>query len=264
MVAPLGPARNGSLVPLDAQQVDGGLHHDMTYVRAIALAVLIEFAALVLNALPASYPLFAYGAFMAALVLIDRFRRDVLSATAIVAAIVCLVVTATPLPEVVASRLAERCTPSTADAIIALEGDADQERLIHAMRIFRQNWAPVLIVTGTSSLPDGWRYFDTATLFGMHHDQLRRVEVRRGGTYGEAAALHEDPFGQQLRHVILVTSPTHSARAANVFRKFGYEVCSAPSPSRGNYPDAWGRVNLAREVFRETAALAYYKLRGWA
>jgi hypothetical protein len=236
----------------------------MTHVRAIALAVLIGFAALVLNALPPSYPLLACGAFIAALVLIDRLRRDVLSATVMVAASVCLVVTATPLPEVAVSRLAERCPAGPADAIIALEGDAGQDRIIHALRMFRQNWAPVLIVTGTSSLQDGWRSFDTATLFGLRDDQIRRIEVRRGGTYGEALAIHDDPFGQQLGRVILVTSPAHSARAANVFRKFGYDVCSVPNPVRGGYSDAWGRINLAREMIRETAAWAYYRLRAWA
>lgn len=236
----------------------------MTDVGATALAVLIGFAAFVLNALPPRYPLIACAALIAALVLIYRLRRDLLWAVAATAAIVCLVVITTPLPKVVASRLAERCTPGAADAIVALEGDAGQERIIHALRMFRQNWAPVLIVTGTSSLPDGWRHFDTATLFGLRDDQLRRIEVRRGGTYGEALALHDDPFGQRLRRVILVTSPTHSARAANVFRKFGYEVCSAPSPLRGSDPDAWGRLNLARELFHETTAWAYYKLRGWA
>jgi uncharacterized SAM-binding protein YcdF (DUF218 family) len=235
----------------------------MRRIRTVALAVLAGFAALVLNALPPGHPLLVCGAFIATLLLIDRLRREALSAAVILVAIVCLVVTATPLPEVLVNRLAERCTAGPADAIIVLEGDAGQGRIIDALRIFRQDFAPVLIVTGTSSLQNGWRYFATARLFGLRDDQLRRIEVRRGGTYGEALALHDDPFGRRLRRVILVTSPAHSARAANVFRKFGYEVCSVPNLVRGDYPDAWGRIVLARELFHETAAWVYYKIRGW-
>lgn len=235
----------------------------MTHVGVVALAVLTGFAAFVLNVLPTGCPLVTCAALVAALVLIHRLQHKVLSGVAVVVAIACVVAIGTPLPGVLANRLAERCTAGPSDAIIVLEGDTGQDRIIHALRVFRQNWAPLLIVTGTSSLPDGWRYFETATLFGLRAGQLRRLEVRRGGTYGEALALHEDPFGQRLRRVILVTSPAHSARAANVFRKFGYEVCSVPSPAHNGDPDAWGRINLARQLIRETAAWAYYRLRAW-
>jgi uncharacterized SAM-binding protein YcdF (DUF218 family) len=243
--------------------VDDGVDR-MTRVGVVALAVLTGFAAFVLNMLPTGYPLVTCAALAAALILIRRLQHRVLSAVAVVVAIACVVATGTPLPGVVANRLTERCTAGPSDAIIVLEGDAGQDRIIHALRIFRQKWAPLLIVTGTSSLPDGWRYFETATLFGLRADQLRRVEVRRGGTYGEALALHEDAFGQRLHRVILVTSPAHSARAANVFRKFGYTVCSMPSPAHSAEPDAWGRINLVRQLIRETTAWAYYKLRAWA
>jgi hypothetical protein len=102
---------------------------------------------------------------------------------------------------VLASRLAERCTLGAADAIIALEGDAGQEHIIHALRMFRYNWAPVLIVTGTSSLPDGWRYFDTATLFGMRDNQIRRIEVKE----------RRAPMGKRWRSMKILSDSGYTA-----------------------------------------------------
>ena len=235
----------------------------MTRLRAMPPAVLVAFAAFALNVVPPGDPLLASGALIVALVYVEGRRRDALPAAVVLTATVCLLVAATPLPTVAVNQITERCAAGPADAIVVLEGDTGQDRIIHGLRMFQQGWAPVLIVTGTSSLDEGWRYFDTATLFGLRERELRRVEVRRGGTYGEALALHEDPVGQRLRRLLLVTSPAHSARAARVFRKFAYDVCSVPLLLRRRGPDAWGRTVLARELFREVAAWAYYAVRGW-
>ena len=170
----------------------------------------------------------------------------------------------TPLPQLAASALGERCAASGADAIVVLAGDAGQERIIHALRLFKEGRAPVLVVTGTGGVPRGWRLFETASLFGLRGPELVRLDVPRGGTHGEAAALHADERGRAYQRLILVTSFPHSGRAARVFRRFGYDVCSMPATAGSEDVDAWGRVLLAREIAREIAAGTYYRLRGWA
>lgn len=172
----------------------------------------------------------------------------------------------TPITNILAESLAVICSNTTGHAIVVLEGDPGYGRIIQGLKLFAQEDASVLAVTGAEGHPDGWRHYEVATLFGVRQDRLLRLTVSRSGTRGEVEALQAFRQAKGIRRIVLVTSKIHSLRATLAFEKAGFDVCSAPVLDRNalsDFFDPWGRVLMARDLVHELFGLAYYKARGW-
>ena len=234
----------------------------MNRVLRFLAGAFVVFSVAVFNVLPARYPYIGVGAIALAVIGLGRLRPAGLVALACAACVFVSAAILTPVPELITERVRQRCSGVAPDAVIALAGDVGQDRIIQAIRMFRRAHAAHLFVTGSSAIPDGWRYYDTAVLLGLADQQLRRIEVTQGGTHGEALALRADAVGQRVHRLMVVTSPAHSARAVSVFRRAGYDACAEPTAAI-RHPDPWGRIILVRDLIHETAAWGYYAARGW-
>jgi len=201
-----------------------------------------------------------------------------------------LLVTETPLVESLAQPLAIYAPLSQADAIVVLGGgvrpdgelgEATQRRLVYALRLLRQGYAPTIILTGGNpedpGIPESAEMARVAREIGFPAERFI-VETRASRTSTQARAVAEIARAQGFRSVILVTSPTHSYRALLAFRKAGVEALPGTIDPllRPPKPERWwhwwlaltpgktlARVNLAGLVSYEYVALTLYWYRGW-
>lgn len=142
---------------------------------------------------------------------------------------------------------------SSADVIVVLGGEPTV-RTEHAAKLFRENNAPMMIVSG-------------------HGDcESNKAELVNNGVAANAIQLECDSLttrenalnsikilrAQQVKRVILVTSWYHSRRALQTFRKFAPEIefISLPAPRK---PTHW-RYERGY-VFNEYLKIIYYAVR---
>lgn len=131
--------------------------------------------------------------------------------------------------------------PRAADALVVLAGDHRGRRVEAAAALFRAGW----VDRGPFVLSGGPIYGDVtwSRLMADHAERLgvpraRMLEQARSETT-EQDARYCAPLLAGARTILLVTSPSHSARAADEFRRAlpGVEVVSVPSAREG--PEDW-------------------------
>jgi uncharacterized SAM-binding protein YcdF (DUF218 family) len=218
---------------------------------------------------------------MTAAMILRAYRR----ATSVVAGLAVLVVLSGVLPvEPLLFRLLLVSEPPRhADAIVVLGGGIDDAktlsagtttRLVHGLRLHRQGYAPVVILTGGNpvdpSTPESAVMARVARELGMSPDVLVVESVAaRTAAQGEAVARIAHDRG--IRSVLLVTSPEHSYRSVRVFRKTGLDVISTPAVAL-SLPRlsivlgprlVFERVCAMQAIVYESVALALYWWRGW-
>ena len=147
-----------------------------------------------------------------------------------------------PLLGAIPSRLEERQEPAVADALVVLAGDHTGARVEAAAALFQAGCVP----TGPFVVSGGPIYGEL-TWAELMRDQAVRLGVPRERIVlqGRSRTTTEDadlsaPLLTAARRVVLVTSPSHSRRAAGEFRRAlgpGVEVLSCPS--RDAVPEAW-------------------------
>lgn len=149
--------------------------------------------------------------------------------------------------------------PQKADAIEVLGGDYFGNRILKACELVREGYAPKAIVTGGG------------TFYGKHESQL---EIAFAGTCGCPAdffiptgypavstvdeVMHLLPELHRLgvHKLLLVTSPSHTARATRVFRRLAPDIEIHPIASRdANWNNGyWWKTRQGRKTwFFETA-----------
>lgn len=142
--------------------------------------------------------------------------------------------------------LVERQLPRHADAIVILGGGVEDAetpsaltlyRLRYGLRLFRQGFAPLVILTGGNPLvptvPESGVMARVAVMeFGISASSLI-VEREAARTATQAQAVARIARERGIRSVLLVTSAIHSHRAARAFRKTGLEVISTPARANG-------------------------------
>lgn len=135
----------------------------------------------------------------------------------------------------------EASPPRPADAIVVLAGDHRGRRVEAAAELFRAGW----VATGPFVLSGGPIYGDVtwSRLMADHAERLgvpraRMLEQTRSETTTQDAR-YCAPLLAGARTILLVTSPSHTARAAAEFRRAlpGVEVVPIPSAREG--PEDW-------------------------
>jgi uncharacterized SAM-binding protein YcdF (DUF218 family) len=183
----------------------------------------------------------------------------------LLAAVVVLVFT--PLGDWFGADLVRIDPLAKADYIVVLGGD--NARAVEAAKLYREGWAPKVIVSSDGPAAD-----ELAAIVIAYGVPSADVLIDRSATRtadhpaGVAGLAGVDPAGQQF---ILVTTPYHSTRAIACFEHFGYRhvLARAPDwdyhgqfgPVRSDWHRRW--IDLPAKL-REIVGLWYYRLRGWA
>ena len=220
-------------------------------------------------------PLVAGAAIVLALLWTTRLRALVAVLTATLGS-AWLVVAFTPLTAWMATDLPRRDAETQADAVFVLasrvqdDGDLTStalSRLVHALELLGQDKAPRLVL---SELPPPYAACAPAarTLMahlGLKHELLTVGPVR--STRDEALSVAKLFRERGWRRILLVTSPTHTRRAAGAFEREGLEVVSSPAPEarfdleRLSEPD--DRLFAFGTLLHERVGIQFYRGRGW-
>ena len=158
--------------------------------------------------------------------------------------LVCLV---TPVLRGPLAALTLRDTPVKADAVVALGGgvqcgtraleSSSLTRLVTGLKLWREGFAPVVTVSEQSGLVGEANCPKMSvlereyirTLYPMDGPEvltLRNVTTTRD----EAQRVSEYAKKRGWQRVLLVTSPSHSRRAAGLFASYGLNAVSVPAP----------------------------------
>jgi uncharacterized SAM-binding protein YcdF (DUF218 family) len=151
-----------------------------------------------------------------------------------------------------------------ADAIVVL-GAAQYDgrpspvlraRLDHAIELYEAGVAPLVVVTGGRQQGDrfteattGYNYLRSQGLA----DEAIRKEVQGRTTYESLAAVSRFLRREQIRDVVLVSSPSHSKRLAGIAREVGLRAAVSPSDGSAS----------PRQLLRETVAVSVGRIVGY-
>lgn len=158
--------------------------------------------------------------------------------------------------------------PRAADAVLVMAGDPGYERTTTATRLLLEGRARLLILTGGEPGPG-----DSASSLrawavhrGVPEDRIRMEAVSQG-THSSMLAVRPILEAEDVRTLVLVTSPYHHRRAfQTASRAFGPRVRILNHPARPSawVPRDWWKTSFSRRiVVSEHLKLAYYALRGW-
>lgn len=153
---------------------------------------------------------------------------------------------------------------AAADAIVVL-GAAQyngrpspvlSRRLDHALELYEQGLAPLVVVTGGRQ--EGDRFTEAQAGYNYLRargvpDEAIRLEVQGVSTYESLASTSRFLRREGIRDVVLVSSPAHAKRIAEVAREVGMRASVSPSAGSAS----------VETLLRETAAVAVGRILGY-
>lgn len=159
--------------------------------------------------------------------------------------------------------------PEKANAIIVLGGD-DGERSMRAQALYREGYAPIIVLTGlekgTVAPPARltWRA-DFLVAHGVSRAALR-FEVRSKNSFEEATQILALMQKEKWQSVIVVSDPPHMRRLswtwARVFKDSALHYVLVPSTAEWWTPGNWWRDEQSGAfVIMEYIKLAYYMVK---
>lgn len=204
-----------------------------------------------------------------------RLRKALLALTLALAGL-WLAAGFSPLSAWLAEGLVQRDPVEAADAVFVLASRLQEDgeltgtamtRLLHGLELLAEGHAPRLLL---SELPEGYRQYAPAARGLMSRLRLPGELLTVGpvrNTHDEAVAVAALLRERGWRRLLMVTSPTHSRRAAAVFEHEGVAVISSPATEIQfdleslARPDE--RLNAFGDLIHERVGLAVYRWRGW-
>jgi len=202
--------------------------------------------------------------------------RPALAGTAVLLTLIWLTAAFSPLTRWLADGLIRRDPLQKADAVFVLssqvqpDGDltpSSMARLLHALELMGDGYAPRLVL---SELRQRRPPYATAARTLMGHLHLLAEILVVGpvdNTHDEALAVARLCREHGWQKVLLVTSPSHSRRAAAVFEHAGVAVISSPSAETRFDIESLARPEDRMAAFgnlmHERIGLWIYKRRGW-
>lgn len=175
-----------------------------------------------------------------------------------------------PLLESTAHWLIVQDKLAKTDGIVVLAGDDNGERVRQAVELYRQGFAPKLVLSGgplawhiTSA---GWMKKQALAL-GVP-EQFILLQEKSRSTIEDAKFTLPIVNAQHWKAIILITSPAHTRRAGWVFKKvFGrahVEVITYPVQKSEFHPTGWWRRHEdTQAVMWEYVSLVYYLIKGF-
>lgn len=156
-----------------------------------------------------------------------------------------------------------------ADVIVVFSGGDGTERLDYGIKLYRQKYAPVLVLSGsgTTAIPWAVRMKQEALQRGVP-EQAILIEKNSMSTYENAVNTLALIQKKNWKTGILVTSPYHMRRALWVLHKqtdrAGLDIrwlASPADPSPFRTSDWWTQDEMRRAVRDEYIKLLYYYVR---
>ncbi len=174
-----------------------------------------------------------------------------------------LALTYGPLLEAAAGFLIVQDRLETADVIVMLAGGRRDERVRQAADLYREGYAPLVVLSGTGAQTFGFSIPEVMRRQAISHGippSALLFESTSTSTVEQAREIRSVLEGHRVRRAIVVTSTYHSRRAAYVFHKgfAGSRVALTFYPvQRDSFnPVRW----WTREEDTETVLLEYFKL----
>lgn len=157
-----------------------------------------------------------------------------------------------------------------ADVIVVLGGDSNGERVEEGVKLYKQGYAKYVLMSGG---PLAWHLTDAqwmkkqAVESGIPEKSVLLQDKSRS-TIDDARFCLPIIVGHNFKSVILVTSPSHSRRAARVFRKVfskdGIKISVQPVEKSEFNPDRWWtRHEDTGLVVWEYVSFVLYWLKGY-
>lgn len=168
-------------------------------------------------------------------------------------------------------------TQKPSEAIVVLGGGLGVPRVIHAVKLYEKDLAPIIILTGQEMKFDGrkLRYKDIklteprfagmlAKLYGIPEENLF-LEERSQNTYEDAKYAKEDLLKMGIHSAIIVSDPFHMRRVSMIFKKVFKDtaVSLAFSPADdGEFllGGLWSPGEI-RYILSEYVKIVYYMIR---
>lgn len=154
------------------------------------------------------------------------------------------------------------------DAIVVL-GGGGPHRARHAVDLFNQGYAPLVVFSGGTledvglACSSAQLSLETAQELGLPGDAVL-IAAEAQTTYDEAVNLRRLAQERGWRSLIVVTSPLHTRRAARTFRTLlpGIVVYVSAAPDPQYDPARWWATEHGLVgVFTEMVKLAFYWVR---
>lgn len=157
--------------------------------------------------------------------------------------------------------------PRRADAIAILGGDEEGERALRALALFREGYAPTIVMTGlqqgVAAVPAGLNWRAEFLEAGGVPRSAMRFELQARNSYTEAVQLLALMRKEGWRTLIVVSDPPHMRRLSwmwgAVFEGSGLEyVLVASEPDWWEPGDWWRHEKSGQFVIQELIKLGYY------
>jgi uncharacterized SAM-binding protein YcdF (DUF218 family) len=140
-------------------------------------------------------------------------------------------------------------------------GAVRRARLDHAIALYRDGVAPVVVVTGSNQPGDRVTEASASAEY-LHRngiaDEVIRREVRSRNTYDQIAAARVILRREGIEKVVLVSDPLHSHRLALTARETGLDAEVSPRTVR-----VAAGPERARTLLRETIAVSAGRIVGF-
>lgn len=156
-----------------------------------------------------------------------RFRRRFVAIAALALAVCLSLAFSQQLLWWMGSLLVDAEPPQKADIEIVLGGDYSGNRIMKGCEVLRAGLVPRALVSGSGLFygeHESVLAIRLATARGCPSETLVPFKYPANSTADEAAHLIPELHRLNSRKVLLVTSPSHTARAARIFRRLAPEI----------------------------------------
>ena len=205
----------------------------------------------------------------------NRAHRLVVNLVAVVGGFYLIVVYTPVANLLVMPLLSIPSNPTKADVIVVLSGgrysdgsltEAALERIITAVRLYRQGLAPRLLFTGGPCCGQSASALmaNLAGELGVPRSGIF-LEEHSHRTYESATNSAALLRTSGMQKAILVTSPLHMLRARLAFRAAGVSVYPVRASEKNLLlvSNAAERISLLQEALHEYVGLLVYRIWGW-
>jgi uncharacterized SAM-binding protein YcdF (DUF218 family) len=144
--------------------------------------------------------------------------------------------------------------PEKAEIIVVLAGDGTGSRIMKAVELVKQGYAPKILVDGPRGhydVRESELAIEFAVRRGADPEIFQPFPINGQSTLEEAKSVHPELRRQGVGKAILVTSNFHTRRAGNIFdnqsaNEIDYLVIAADY--RDFQPDQWWRTRQGQKV----------------
>jgi uncharacterized SAM-binding protein YcdF (DUF218 family) len=165
-------------------------------------------------------------------------RWFVVSAVALLCAAILIAVFSQKILWAMGAVLVNSQAPEKADMVVVLAGDASGHRLRKGIELVMDGYAPKIMLSGPFMIygvRESLRAAAYAEQLGMRHDQVIPIERNDFSTNDEARDIVPVLRQMGVHRYLLVTSPSHTARAGRLFHRYGPDLelrtVAAPDPA---------------------------------